>query len=80
MAYPKDYQDAEHRRALGALLNDLETTPVSEAEGCTDAIEPDEGLCSSEAAPRDAVRECGAEIHLRTAKRLDVEVSQQSAN
>ncbi len=86
MAYPTEYQDAEHRRALGTLMNDLEALPpiqpegATQAEGCTDAMNPDEVSCSSDAGVRAVIGESGAEIHLRAVKRMDVEVAQQAAN
>lgn len=80
MTYPNEYQDAEHRRALGALMHDLEALPCVPAEEGTEGGDLTETVCDSNAGARDAIGQAQAEIHLRTVKRLEIEVPQQTAN
>lgn len=87
MAYPADYQEAEHRRALSSLLNDLESLKTNQAEPLL-SDEPD--LCSprptqSSQQPGSPLE--GAEVeqdnatpHIRSTHLFDLGLTPHSAN
>ncbi|MFG0260271.1 MAG: hypothetical protein ACF8LK_07950 [Phycisphaerales bacterium JB041] len=81
MGYPTNYQDAEHRRALNAILGDLHA--IDDAQ-CTDeacaSTNSKDGADAEESAGRETVIQTDAEVQVRTTRLSGTQMATHSAN
>lgn len=76
MAYPIDYQDAEHRRALSALMADLESVVADDATG----FEADDADHTEPVRRLDSGRADEAEVRIMATRLVETELSHESKN
>lgn len=83
MAYPTNYQDAEHRRALNAIIHDLHTIKEEQCtdEACT-ASSSDDDTSPQECGGREpaAPNRAEAELQVRTTRLSAVQLATHSTN
>lgn len=85
MAYPTNYQDAEHRRALNAILDDLQTITTEQqtdgAEHGSTIGEDSDDLVTLGTDPRPATSDrSDAEVQVQTTRLSTARMATQSAN
>ncbi|MFG0241352.1 MAG: hypothetical protein ACF8R9_01065 [Phycisphaerales bacterium JB054] len=83
MAYPTNYQDAEHRRALNAILDDLHTVKDEQCTDDTSSVSSiDDGDSAQEGGEHERVMptRADAELQVRTTRLSAVQMATHSTN
>lgn len=85
MAYPTNYQDAEHRRALNAILDDLHTiTDEDRGDETGSGVSAEGDACGSASCDRESnesvAHRADAELQIRTTRLSAAQLSTPSTN